>query len=307
MVDCLDGTYINTSCVCNPGSTFPVNFGIVKNQTCQWSITFLDAEYGFFGAFFILSLLISIALLIVYAYFTAEWDMTAFSPFATTVASLIFMILSNVAWVADSTIILVEKQRSTVHSRYMFWTALSLFILVTETSLLLIKSALSSAITKHQRMFRGPWYTNPVMSFLNILFLIPGFVLSAWDRYTSVFHLSLASAWVFIVVLNATAMTYYLYYFLTKTGSENKDIHYLKANLWVFFWLNIGVLIIFFSAFILAIINVPFAETVFTIGITISSIKQFIYFELFIQPKIYKVKQVRNNSSRKQSFQYRYI
>lgn len=261
-----------------------LDFGVVDNATCNLTLEMFYFEYGIYIG--VDMIFIVIFTYIITNYFI-NWCVSMVDSKPVFLQLRIFHLcalatlqLSCSLYFTMHIITMVYQRSNDIAIRFVFWFALSFLVVGSEVSLFPIKKFLDGILNGNTPLSYNPWYVNPILPILNIVFAIPGFVLSVWDVYTTTIHISLTSAWIFGNTVFSTLLWSYMYYTLKSrlnASLKNRATGVITVTI-IQLGFNIIVLLLTMTSFAMAMTNTARSESVFQVACIFIIIKHIVYY-----------------------------
>ena len=277
MLDCHYGSLINETCICDTSFTFPINFAVVINRTCILPIQQLNAEYIPFIAFFI-----AITFGHGYLLFKLCTKIMQFNIvpeiFIWLTISILIAIICDCIWSTSMIFIIIDRERSTTHSRYIFWSAHIATMCAIEIGNIGVKRLIIEVCQKNLSRSQFFW-VYCITPALGYLLFVPALIASFKNEFTTQFHISLAAAWGVIVVASIiTFLVQFRWMIINMADSANvfgtskREAALRRTSIWLLFVVLSFMfsVVLYLTSFIMGICDIIHSETVFSTATVIT-------------------------------------
>lgn len=203
-LDCVQGSLVNDSCVCNEAvATFPVNFAVLPNRTCTLPIKDFNDEYTSFAALFSTILALYLAL---YARYMWRVSSKLIALSGWIIASMVVAVFGIGLWITDTVLLLVNKERSTIESRYLFWVAHAFTLYAAELYYIQLKLSISKSFKMKMTGVQFTW-RYVFTPLVGLFILVPFLALASTDIVSSQWNIPFAAFWGLVVTVMVLFMT----------------------------------------------------------------------------------------------------
>ena len=195
-------------------------------------------------------------------------------------------------WISDMAVVYSSRERSTTTSRYLFWVAHFMVIFAIELGIVELKEMIQAVNERPVIAYRDFFFWRLLTPLIGLVIFILAMIISWRDDFSTQFHIPLAAAWS-CIVLGYTFWIIWKFSIMIgntirmaqvlnrRTDQENK-LKILQRRLWVLMGFCAVSFTIYLASFLLGVIIVEHAETVFIVATIVTYIKQAFYYMVYV-------------------------